>query len=188
MDGRSARPVEGSTPRPLGAVDRAVPLLRRLAGATLRLSFLALAGGGALWLVLFRELPQETRPVVLTVVAIALLLPPAILLLFVLAVRTLIALPERIRQLPVVARRRLGEVARHSGGVGTAQHRGTLQRLRSLFQLGWSLARSREVLEVLGPGTVLLRPWLLLPAALAAVAALAEVLAGVVAVLWLSLT
>lgn len=187
MDGRSARPVEGSTPRPLGAVDRAVPLLRRLAGATLRLSLLAVAGGGALWLVLFRELPQETRPVVLTVAAIALLLPPAILLLFVLAVRTLIALPERIRQLPGAARQRLAEIARHTGAAGTPRQRSALQRVRSLFQLGWAVGRSREVLEVLGPATVLLRPWLLLPAAMAAVAAVVETLAGTVAALWLLL-
>jgi hypothetical protein len=138
-------------------------------------------------LVLFRELPQETRPLGLTVAAIILLLPPVILLLFLMAVRTLIALPERVRRLPAAARSRMAEVARHGGGVGSMRQRGLLARLRSLFQLGWSLARTREVLEVLGPGTVLLRPWLLLPAAVAAVASVIEALAGIVAVFWLAL-
>jgi hypothetical protein len=187
MDGRPVRPVEGVHSRPLGAVDRALPFLRRLAGVTLRLALMALAGGAALWLVMFREIPPETGPTVLAVAAVLLLLPPAILLLFVVAVRTLIQLPDRVRRLPGVARPRLAEIARHTGAAGTLRQRGALQRVRSLFQLGWAVARSREVLEVLGPATVLLRPWLLLPAAMAAVAAVVEVLAGLVAALWLAL-
>jgi hypothetical protein len=47
------------------------------------------------------------------------------------------------------------------------------------------VSSSREVLEVLTPAAVLLRPWLLIAAPFAAAAAAVEILLGLVAVVWL---
>jgi hypothetical protein len=180
---------EGSAARTRVAVDRAIPFLRSVARATVRLAGIALAAGAVVWWAMFTSIPSDDpRAPLLVVGAILLLLPPAGLILFALATRTLIGLPDRIRRLPDAVRYRIGEVVRHSGALGSLRRSGNaFGRLRALFRLGWTVATSREVLEVLGPATILLRPWMLPLGVLAAIAAVVELLLGLVALLSLAL-
>jgi hypothetical protein len=142
------------------------------------------------WWALFTAIPpvESRRPPLLAVAAILVLLPPAGLVLFALATRVLIGLPDRLRRLPDAVRDRIGQIVRHSGALGSLRRSGnSFGRLRALFRLGWTVATSREVLEVLGPATMLLRPWMLPVGVLAALAAVVEIVLGLVALLWLVL-
>ena len=60
------------------------------------------------------------------------------------------------------------------------------RRGRALFRLVRSVAGSRDALEVLTPAAVLATPGMLLASIVAAVAAVAEVIAGAIALLWLA--
>jgi hypothetical protein len=168
-------------------LERATPFLRRVARPVLRLAGLALVGSAGAWWAIARSAPAgDARVPLLAVAAVLLLTPPAILYLFVLAIRALIQLPGRLRAVPAAVRQRLAEIGRHSGAI-TAPDRGSgWARLRSLFRLGWSIASSREVVEVLGPAAVLVTPWMLAAAALAAAASVIEIVVGAVALLWLA--
>jgi hypothetical protein len=168
-------------------LEHAQPFLRRLSRPVLRLAVLALAAGAVAWWGIGRAVPSgDARGPVLAVTAVLLLIPPVILFLFVLAVRALIGLPGRLRAVPGAVRGRLADIARHSGAMTAAGRGSALARLRSLFRLGWSVASSREVIEVLGPAAVLVTPWMLAASAVAAVAAVIEIVVGTVALVWLA--
>jgi hypothetical protein len=169
-------------------LDRAVSFLRRLARAVIRLGAAALVGGLAIWWAVFQGTdPGENRTGILVLLAILLAGPPLILFLFVVALRTLIGLPERIRETPGAVGDRLAEIRQRMARLSEARKEGALPALRSLFRLGWSIATSREVLE-LSPALVLLTPGMLVATVFAAAAALLEILVGAVAVLWLLLS
>jgi hypothetical protein len=138
----------------------------------------------AAWIALRGLLPAEDRSAVALVVgALLLAAPPVGLALFVLAVRAVLALPGRLRELPAAVGSRAGEIRRRAAEVG--QSRTSLSRARRTFGLLRAVSSSREVLEVLTPAAVLLRPWLLIAAPFAAAAAAVEILLGLVAVVWL---
>jgi hypothetical protein len=169
-------------------LDRAVAVLRSMARATLRLAAAALIGGLAVWWAVFQASdPGEDRTVLLVVLAIILAAPPTVLFLFAVALRTLIALPRRLREAPGAVGDRLGEIRRRMAELSEASRQGTLRALRSLFRLGWSIASSREVLEV-SPAVVLLTPGMLVATVFAAAGAVIEVVAGTIALLWLILS
>lgn len=179
------RPRRVPPPR-VTALDRASGFLRRLAGRILRLAVLALAAGALVWWAVFVELPSDERAVVPVVLGILLAIPPLILGLFGLALRGLAGLPGRLRETPGQARERIVEARRRLAEVAEARRRGLVSGLGALVRLGWSLRSSREVLEVAGPAAVFLTPGMLAASVAAFIAALAEVLAGAIALVWLS--
>jgi hypothetical protein len=122
--------------------------------------------------------------VALIVAALLLALPPAVLGLLVGAIRALLALPDQLRRLPAEVGSRVGEVRRRATEVG--QSRSAWSGARRSFGLLRAAAGARDVLEVLTPAAVLLRPWLLIAAPLAVAAAAVEILLGLVAGLWLA--
>jgi hypothetical protein len=178
----------GLPPRPPTMLDRAMAVLRGMARATLRLAAAAAIGGMAVWWAVFQGGdPREDRTVILVVVAILLAAPPAILVLFAVALRTLVALPGRLREAPGAVGDRLGEIRTRMTQLTEASRQGVLRTLRSLFRLGWSIASSREVLE-LSPAVVLLTPGMLVATVFAAAGALVEIVAGAIALMWLVLS
>ncbi len=169
-------------------LDRAIRVLRGLARATGRLAAVALVAGLAVWWAVFQAAdPGEDRTVILVVLAILLLAPPIVLSLFALALRTLIGIPHRLREAPGATRDRLGEIRRRMAELSEASRQGTVRAFRSLFRLGWSIASSREVLEV-SPAVVLLTPGMLVATVFAAAGAVVEILMGALALLWLALS
>lgn len=182
-----SRASQGVVARVVSTLERAKPFLGRMVRSALRLAGLALVAGAAVWWGIARALPSgEARLPLLTLTAVLLLAPPAVLLLFVLAVRALVALPDRLRAVPGEVRERLTEIGRHAGAL-TAIDRGSVwARLRSLFRVPWSIASSREVIEVLGPWAVLISPWMLPAAIVASVASLIEILLGAFVLVWLT--
>jgi hypothetical protein len=174
-------------PSGVTALDRATGFLRWLAGRILRLAVLGLAGGALVWWALSRAVPQADRLVLLTAIGILLVVPPTILGLLGLALRTLAALPARLREAPGEARGRIHEARRRLAEVADARRRGMFSGFRALLRLGWSLRSSREVLEIAGPAALFLTPWMLAAAVVAVIAAVAEILAGGFALLWLAL-
>lgn len=178
-----ARPEEGPA-KPGGGLARAVGALRRVARATLWLAAAALAGGVAVWWALREGLGgDEGRGVILTVAGLLLLAPPAILGLFAVALRALADMPRRLREAPGELGERAAHVRRRAAELAEARRRGPFAGLRAVARLWWAAASSREVLEVLSPAAVLLTPGLLAATAVAAVAAVIEVLLGLGALL-----
>ena len=164
-------------------LDRATRVLAAVAAGTLRLGIAALVAGVAIWWAVYRAGdPGEDRTFLLVVVGLLVLAPPAILFLFVMALRAAIALPRRLRETPAAVGERLGEIRRRMAEVGQARSRGFFQGIRSLFRLGWSVASSREVVE-LSPALVFLTPGMLVATLVAAGAAVIEILAGAIAIL-----
>jgi hypothetical protein len=181
---REARPGIPVT-RPT-VLDRAVAVVRLVARATGRLGIAALIGGALIWAAVL-EAGEPDSVSLLVIVGILLLVPPAVLFLAVLALRALESLPRRLREAPSTLQSRLAEVRARMAEVGEARRRGLPSALRSLFRLGWSVASSRELLE-LSPALALLTPGMLVATLLAAGAAVIEVVAGLIALLVLALS
>jgi hypothetical protein len=188
-DGAGNRPGPGST-TPLGpAFAAAAAVLRRLGSGALRLAGLALIAGALVWWALATGLdPGDARTTVLILAAVLLLAPPAGLVLFALAVRALLALPDQLRQAPAAVRERTGEIGSRARAVAEAREHGLLRSAAALVRLWWSVASSREVVEVVAPAAILLTPWTVVAGVVGAGAAVVEVLAGFGALLWLAFT
>jgi hypothetical protein len=167
-------------------LDRALAVVRLFARATARLAIAALVGGTLIWAAVFQAAESDSVPL-LVIVGVLVLVPPAILFLAVLALRALEALPRRLREAPGTLQARLAEVRGRMAEVGEARRRGLFSALRSLFRLGWSVASSRELLE-LSPALALLTPGMLVATLLAAGAAVIEVVAGAIALLVVALS
>jgi hypothetical protein len=158
---------------------RALAILAALARLAGRLALLAALGGLALWLLVLRE--TEEGVAVLVVVALALLVPPAILVMFVIGVRGLMALPGRLRDTPAAVGSRANEIRRRTADLSGSRRRGFLPTIGALFRLSWAVTSSREVMQ-LAPG-VLLRPWVVMASVAAGLGALLEIVAGAVALI-----
>ena len=178
-------PYPAPPPRVTG-LERATGFLRWLAGRLLRLAVLALAGGALVWWAAWGAVPPSDRSLVLTIVGLALVAPPLILGVFGLAVLALANLPARLREAPGQARERIAEARRRLAQVAEARRRGLVSGLGALIRLGWTLRSSREVLEMAGPAAVFLTPGMLAATVAAFIAALVEVLAGVIALVALA--
>ena len=184
-------PVEPIQPRRVPptrvtAVDQATAFLRWLSGRLVRLAVLALLGGALVWWAVWQAIPANDRVVILTIAGIALVAPPLLLGLFGFALRGLAALPGRLREAPGQAKDRIAEARRRLAEVAQARRRGLLSGLGALIRLGWSLRSSREVLEMAGPAAIFLTPGMLAASVAAFIAALVEVLAGVIALVALA--
>jgi hypothetical protein len=183
-----------STPRTTTRTERASAALRRVldsASSVLRgLTLLAIgsaAAGAVAWLVWVANAPPPATDewVVRVVVLAVLLAPAAVLLLFVAGLRDLGRLPERTRALPADLRDRTRDLRAPLRG---SQRRGILGVLASLVRLGRVVLGSRDALSPYTAVTIALRPAILIASFFAALAAVVEIPATVVAILILVLT
>jgi hypothetical protein len=178
------------TPRTTTRTERASATLRRvldIAASVLRgLTLLAIGSAAAVsvaWLVWLADAPPPASDEwVAHVVVLALLLAPAgVLLLFVSGLRDLGRLPERTRALPADLRDRARDLREPLRGSQPGV-------LASLFRLGRVVLGSRDALSPYAAVTVALRPAILIASLFAALAAVVEIPAAVLAVLILALT
>ena len=183
-----------STPRTTTRTERASAALRRsldIASSVLRgLTLLAIGSAAAVsvaWLVWVADAPPPaTDEWVARLVVLPMLLAPAVvLLLFVAGLRDLGRLPERSRALPTDLRDRARDLRAPLRG---SQRRGILSVLASLVRLGRLVLRSRDALTPYTAVTITLRPAILIASFFAALAAVVEIPAAVVAILILVLT
>jgi hypothetical protein len=172
--------------------DRAAAALRRVLEVAARivrgltiLAFAAAASVTTAWVAwLANAAPAETDEWISRLVVLAVLLIPAgILLLFVSGLRELQELPNRARALPADVRARAAELRERSRR--GSERRGLLGVLVSLFRLVRLVLDSREALSPYAAITAALRPAILLLALLAAVVAVIEVPASLLALLLL---
>ena len=181
-------------PRTRTRTDRASAALRRaldIASSVLRgLTLLAIGSAAAVsvaWLVWVADaLPPATDEWVVRVLVLAMLLAPAaVLLLFVSGLHDLGRLPERTRALPADLRDRARDLRAPPRGW---PRRGILGVLASLVRLGRVVLGSRDALSPYTAAAIALRPAIVIASFFAALAAVVEVPAAVVAVLILVLT
>jgi hypothetical protein len=175
--------------------ERASAALRRVLDIATRvlrgLTVLASAAAVAMalfWLVWIADAsPPDAEAWIGRVVVLAMLVTPsAVLLLFVAGLRDLGRLPERARALPGDVRDRardLDERARR-----TSQRRGVIGILVALVRLGRVVLGSREALSPYAAVTIALRPAIVGAAIFAALAAVVEIPASIVALTLLLLT
>jgi hypothetical protein len=119
------------------------------------------------------------------VILAALLVPPALLLLFVAGLRDLQHLPERTR-LPADVSARARDLRDRARKV--AQPKGVLGAVVGLLLLGREVLTSRDALSPYGVVAIVLRPAMLLAALFAALAAVLEIPAALVLLVILALT
>ena len=178
------------TPRTTTRTERASATLRRvldIAASVLRgLTLLAIGSAAAVsvaWLVWLADAPPPaTDERVARVVVLALLLAPGgVLLLFVAGLRDLGRLPERTRALPADLRDRARDLREPLRGSQPGV-------LASLFRLGRVVLGSRDALSPYTAVAIALRPAILIASLFAALAAVVEIPAAVLAILILVLT
>jgi hypothetical protein len=181
-------------PRTTTRTERASAALRRVldiaAGVLRGLTLLAIGSAAAVsvaWLVWVADAPPPaTDEWVVRVLVLAMLLAPAaVLLVLVAGLRDLGRLPERTRALPSDLRDRARDLRAPLRG---SPRRGILGVLASLVRLGRVVLGSRDALSPYTAVTIALRPAILIASFFAALAAVIEVPAAVVAVLILVLT
>lgn len=183
--------MDPGTPVTSTMAGRGSAALRRVldtAGKVLRgLTALAVAAGVATaitWLSWAADTPPDANAWAVRIVVLAVLLAPSVvLLLFVAGLRDLSRLPERARALPPDVQARARDLRRRP-----QQPRGLLGVLVALFRLGRVVVGSREVLSPYAAVTIALRPTILIAALFAALAAVAEIPAALVALLVLWVT
>lgn len=170
--------------------DRAAAVLRRVLDVSARivrgltiLAFAAAASVTTAWVAWLADAaPAETDEWISRFIVLAvLLIPAAILLLFVSGLRGLQELPKRARALPADLRARSAELRERSRR--RSERLGAIGVLVALFRLGRLVLGSRESLSPYAAITVALRPAILLLALLAAVVAIIEVPASLLALL-----
>ena len=180
---------------PPSRVERASVALRRvlwIAASVLRgLTILAVAAAVAVsvaWLASLAGVPPANTNEWLSrgLALVALLMPPAVLLLFVAGLRDLRHLPERARALPADVRERARDLRER--GRRVSQPGGILGAIVALFRLGREFLSSREALSPFGALSIVLRPAMLLATVFATLAAVLEIPAAVVFLLILLLT
>jgi hypothetical protein len=119
------------------------------------------------------------------VILAALLVPPALLLLFVAGLRDLQHLPERTR-LPADVSARARDLRGRARTV--SQPKGVLAAIVGLLMLGREVLASRDALTPFGVVAIVLRPAMLLAALFAALAAVLEIPAAVIFLVILAVT
>lgn len=173
---RDLRPTE----RAAAALRRVVDIGRRVIGGLRVLAGLAAGLVTAAWAVwVVDAAPADSSEwLARVVVLVVLLIPSAVLLVFVAGLCELARLPERFRELPSDVRTQTVR-ARTPRGV-----RGLLASLFRLAMLAWG---SREILSPYAAISVALRPAILLGALAATAAAIVEIPASVLAMLVMAL-
>jgi hypothetical protein len=169
------------------AVRGAVPAVRRVARETTRLALLAAAGGAVVWELVASRLAGPERLGRLVLAAALLAIPPGILLLVGFALRQLASIPYRLAALPDQARSHADEIGKLAQEARRVRQRGWLRSALSVLRLWRTTAESRELLQGAAPVAFLFSPWTWVAAPLSAAAAVLEIVAGAVALVWLVL-
>jgi hypothetical protein len=170
------------------ALQRIVPFFEWLARGARTVALLALAGGAAIWWALFTRLDDPGRVSSLVIWAVVLVAPPSVLLAVHVAIRLLITLPERIRNLPDRARREAGELGRLASEARRVRQRSRLRGAVSVIRLWRRAAASRDLIDLAAPAAFLFAPWTLVAVVTATAAAAVEATAGALVLLWMLLT
>jgi hypothetical protein len=182
-----ADPTPTTAARAAQALDRIASFLRRMRRRVLILAVAGLAGGAAIWWVVFQEAEGDARLTALVLVGLALLAPAVALLPFALAVGGLVDLPQRLRESPEALRSNADEIVSRARAVGEAQSRGPIRRSMAVVRLIRSASSTRGLVGDVLPGAALLSPWMWLWTPLAAFGAVVEVVVGAIALAWLLL-
>jgi hypothetical protein len=171
------------------AIDRIAGFLRRASAWVTVLAVAALVGAAVVCLAVWREVgPGDDRLGTVLVVGGVAAIPPFLLGRFAWALRALVELPGRLRSSPEVARSSLDDLGLRARAVADAGERGPVRRVLATLRLVRSAASSRDLLRTIVPGAVLLSPAALMATAFAALAAVVEVVIGLLAVLWILAT
>ena len=176
-------------PQALAWVDRLVAAVRRVGRKVAWLAVAAAVAGAVIWLALEQAVGAgDERVVILAVVAAMLLFPPICLALFVLAARALASLPQRLRGAPAALRERAADAGRRIREVRVEDLRGKgpIRSLLALVALSRSLVNPRDVLGTVLPASPLVSPWVLVAAVVGAFLAVAEIVVGLIALVWLA--
>jgi hypothetical protein len=176
-------------PAPTTAFARATEVVGGLARAATRMGLLALAAGALVWWAAFDPLGAgRGGALARVVVGVLLAAPPAILLLFAWAARTLARLPRKVREAPTELRARAEEVRRRAAEIDVARARGhPLRALGSTLRLWWTISTASSELVELAPAAFLLSPWMALSALVALPLAALEIGGGAVSAIALLL-
>jgi hypothetical protein len=169
------------------AIDRIAGFLRRASRLVVLLAVGAVAGAVVICLLVWREAGADDRMTTVLVVGALAAIPPFLLGRFAWALRAITELPARLRSSPELVRSNLDDLGQRARGVAEARPRGTARTAAATFGLVRSAASSRELLRTVVPGALLLSPAALVATAFASLAAVAEILVGVFALLWLLL-
>jgi hypothetical protein len=154
-----------------------------VARTLLRLALASAVGGAVLWWLLAdRVLADEGGEAGLVVWAVVLLAAPAVLAAVGMALRAMADMPDRAAALPARAQERAAELARLAQQVRRERRRGWFRSGMTMVRLWRTAAGSRELLHLAGPAAFLFSPLTWLAAALGAVVAVAQVVAGLIAV------
>jgi hypothetical protein len=194
-DGQHTMPVEVVRTGPsairtaLDALRGIVPLVEGVARSIVVYALFVLAGAAAIWwAILERSATGPGRAATLTVWAIVLAFPPAMLLTVALALRLLAGLPDRLAALPERAREHASSLGRLANEARRVRARGWLRSGASVFRLWRTAAASRDLIEIAAPVAFVFSPLTLFLLFLSAVAGIVVILGGGIALLWLLLT
>ena len=169
----------------ISALERAGAALRSIARLAARLAFGALVAGAVVWWALWAGFESgPDRQTMLIVAAVVLAAPPAVLLYTAWALRQLTEIPTRLREAPATIRGRVEEVRRRAAQASEAKERGAFRRGLALVRLWRAVSAFREEAGALSP--LVVGSGALVAGIVAAGFATVELLAGVVALLWLA--
>ncbi len=173
--------------RAVQALDRISSFLRRFSRRVAILAIAGLVGGAAIGVAVVREVSAGNRLTVAVILGVVLALPPIVLGTFVLAVRALTQLPQRLRESPDAVRAHAEDLGWRAREVADARSRGRLRTLVAVVRLVRTAGQSRGLVGSILPGAFLLSPARLLGTVLAGVGAIAEVVLGAIVLVWLML-
>jgi hypothetical protein len=150
---------------------------RRLVG---RLALMSLAATALIGYLLWNRLEPFTRQdIVVMVLLLGLLLIPAgVLIAYVLALREVMELPQRLLDLPETTAQTRDRLRGIAGSV-RRQQRGARSTVRSLWNLGVLIATARDTLEIYAPIVAVVNPLFLLALAASVIAVGLEVVLAV---------
>jgi hypothetical protein len=181
--------VIGSAARLIPVLQRVVPLAAGLVRRVRRLAVAAAVGAGVIWLVLLDHVWRPTlgETLLLAVVLAILLVPPLIVFTGYLALRAVLALPDRLRAIPEIARGHAGDLAGLVDQARDAHQLGALRLGVATAGLARSILSSREMLAVYAPVIRVVSPPFILASLIAAALSLLEITVALVLVLWVAL-
>jgi hypothetical protein len=162
------------------ALERLLPAAARAARGVRNLAVVALAAGVVLDVQLLRDrLPGSTNGAAVgwLLVAAAVLAPGIVLFVFHRALRDVLELPRRLRELPAEGRRRVGELGEVLAPPPGSHRPGRVRSAWRLLALGHA---TRELLTPYAPLVALLSPPFLTAAAVSALATPVLVVAALV--------
>jgi hypothetical protein len=169
------------------ALDRISSFLRWFSRRVAILAIAGLVGGAAIGVAVVRGVSAGDRLTVALILGVVLALPPIVLGTFVLAVRALSQLPQRLSGSPDAVRAHADDLGRRAREVADARSRGRVRTLVAVVRLVRTAGSSRDLVGSILPGAFLLNPARLLGTVLAGVGALVEVVLGAIALGWLLL-